>query len=36
MATNNVTFMEDKSEPYEVKLNHEVPFNFLIKVIFFM
>ena len=32
MATNNVTFMEDKSEPYEVKLNYETPFSFQIKV----
>ena len=32
MATNHVDFMEDKSESYEAKLNHDTPFCFKIKV----
>lgn len=28
MATNNLTFLEDNTDPYEVKLNTDIPFQF--------
>ena len=32
IATNNLDFIEDKSDPYIVKLNHENSFKFQINV----
>jgi len=35
MATNNLTFLEDKAEPYSVKMNSRTPFQFETKVLLF-
>ena len=32
MATNNLNFLEDKTDPYEVKLNYKLPFQFQTEV----